>query len=184
MPHSDRPHRRRRLITSAFVALTVLALPAVLFARAGGGDSYSGSGSGGHGGGGGGGDIEGLFELLYYLLRFCYYYPKIGFPLLFVVIAFVVYVSRKGKEGYISSVIRRAARDRMKGDRFEAAVRTNDPAFTAAAFIERVTSAFHKIQEAWSRQDLSSVRPFLSTSGSDSSSTSSDPSATATARAA
>src|SRR5689334_1762101 len=127
MPHSERPHdphrrRRSRLIASTGAALAVLALPALLYARAGGGQSYSGSGSGGHGGGGGGGggDVEGLFELLYYVLRFCFYYPKIGIPLLLVVIAFAFYIWRAGKEGYISSVIRRAARDRERGDRFEA----------------------------------------------------------------
>lgn len=69
--------------------------------RPGGGDSYSGGGghdSGGGGGGydgggggGGGGDGAVIGELIFQLIRLCFYYPKVGLPLLAIVIGIVVY---------------------------------------------------------------------------------------------
>ncbi len=67
--------------------------------RPGGGDSYSGGGGhgggGGYdsGGGGGGGDSDSavIGELIFQLIRLCVYYPKIGLPLVALIIGFCIY---------------------------------------------------------------------------------------------
>jgi predicted lipid-binding transport protein (Tim44 family) len=78
---------RRR--TVALVALVLGATAALAWARPGGGDSYSGGGGhggGGSGGSGGSGDAAVLFELIYQLLRLCFHYPKIGLPIVAILI--------------------------------------------------------------------------------------------------
>ena len=76
---------------SRLVALAVLLVPALALARPGGGDSYSGGGGHDSGGGGGGGDSAVIGELIFQLIRLCFYYPKVGVPLLLAVCAFVAY---------------------------------------------------------------------------------------------
>ncbi|HVK73537.1 MAG TPA: TIM44-like domain-containing protein [Kofleriaceae bacterium] len=91
-----RPPRTR------WLALALLLLPAVALARPGGGDSYSGGGghssggggggySGGGGGDGDGGDAGAIFELIVQLIRLCYYYPKIGVPLVLLICGYLAY---------------------------------------------------------------------------------------------
>ncbi|HNC44227.1 MAG TPA: hypothetical protein PLU80_08675, partial [Acidobacteriota bacterium] len=65
-------------------------------ARPGGGHSYGGSRSSGGGSGGGGGG-EGLFFLLELIFRLIFYYPKIGIPLLLIVIVWFLYSSRHSR---------------------------------------------------------------------------------------
>jgi len=78
---------------SRLLALAVLLLPALAAARPGGGDSYSGGGGhdSGGGGGGDGGDSAIIGELIFQLIRLCFYYPKVGIPLLVIVCAFFIY---------------------------------------------------------------------------------------------
>jgi predicted lipid-binding transport protein (Tim44 family) len=47
-------------------------------------------------------------------------------------------------------------------ERALAAIKSRDPQFDEQQFLARVSQAFLKIQAAWSRQDLSAVRPFIS----------------------
>ncbi|MBL8621588.1 MAG: TIM44-like domain-containing protein [Myxococcales bacterium] len=87
----------------AAIALAAIAVPALAWARPGGGDSYSGGGGhgGGGGSGGGGGDGGAIFELIFQLIRLCFYYPKVGIPILLLVIAFIAYgmwVKHKNKD--------------------------------------------------------------------------------------
>lgn len=96
------PATRRRLRLGLATLATVgalVALAGVAHARPGGGESYSGGG--GHGGGGGGGssgDGGGaiVFELIFQLLRLCFYYPKVGLPILAIVI-FILVMSARAK---------------------------------------------------------------------------------------
>ena len=95
------PRRHRWLWLG--VAVVAIALPALAWARPGGGDSYSGGGGhgGGGGGGGGGGDGGALFELIFQLIRLCFYYPKVGIPILLIIIGFIAYgayVKHKNKD--------------------------------------------------------------------------------------
>ncbi|MBE7447696.1 MAG: TIM44-like domain-containing protein [Kofleriaceae bacterium] len=78
------------------VALAALLAPAVALARPGGGDTFSGGGGhdfgGGGGGGGGGGDAAAIiFELVFQLIRLCVYYPKVGIPVVILLLGFVIY---------------------------------------------------------------------------------------------
>lgn len=84
---------RRRPFAALLLVLFALALVAVpAWARVGGGGGYSGGGGSSGGGGGGGGDFDGLVELVFWLvLR----HPKIGIPILILVI--VVAVASKGR---------------------------------------------------------------------------------------
>lgn len=149
------------------VLATILLFPDDSWARAGGGGSFGGGGgssggSGGSGGGGGGGSGGG--ELLYLLFWLCWHHPLIGFPLLGA-LAFIVYgsgdqVHRK----HVTRTIRRGQERQAERLRREALNRMTgvDPAFDLSAFLNRVKTAFEKIQEAWSQQELSSVRAFIS----------------------
>ena len=100
--------RRHRWLVGA-VALAAIALPMIAWARPGGGDSYSGGGGHGGGGGGGGGGSSGgssgdggaIFELIFQLIRLCVYYPKIGIPVVLILIAIIAYgawVKHKNKD--------------------------------------------------------------------------------------
>lgn len=96
---------RRRTVVGGLAALAVLLGPALALARPGGGDSYSGGGGhgggGDSGGGGGGGDGAIIGELIFQLIRLCFYYPTVGLPLLAIVIGIVVYgwyQKRKNKD--------------------------------------------------------------------------------------
>jgi hypothetical protein len=71
--------------------------------RPGGGDSYSGGGGHDSGGsdGGDGGDGALIGELIFQLIRLCFYYPSVGLPLLAIVIGFLIYgryQKRKNKD--------------------------------------------------------------------------------------
>ena len=50
----------------------------------------------------------------------------------------------------------------MSANTSSSRLKKHDPAFSEAAFTERVSVAFQKIQAAWCGQDLTSVRPFIS----------------------
>jgi uncharacterized tellurite resistance protein B-like protein len=156
-----------RCIAGVAFALMWVGLPALLFARAGGGQSYSGShsshSSGSHSGGGGGGG-DGILWLVFQLIRLCFIHPLVGLPVLAVVVAFIAYAYRNGMVTYQASVIRRGSALADVQDRGEivARLRENDPAFDDQAFAARVRVAFVKIQEAWCGQNLTAVRPFIS----------------------
>ncbi len=144
----------------------LILLTADVLARAGGGQGYSGGGGGGGFGGGssgGGGDGDGGF-LIYLLIRLIFEYPAVGIPLTLLVIGFFIYSGYKGNDLRKSSVIRRgvAAEDLSRQPEYIAAIQRNDPAFDAPILLDRVRHAFVKIQYAWSNQDLSNVRPFIS----------------------
>jgi uncharacterized Zn finger protein (UPF0148 family) len=86
--------RRRRWLAALAAIAAVLGVAGLAWARPGGGDSYSGGG--GHGdSGGGGGDGGAILELVFQLIRLCFYYPKVGLPLLAIVIGFVLYSAYK-----------------------------------------------------------------------------------------
>src|SRR5688572_1053646 len=127
--------------------LALLTTPALLLARAGGG-----------------GDAGDLLYLLFHLLRLCYYYPYVGIPLLVLAVAFFWYAGREGKSSWQSHVIRKAHshHDQFNRQHILRALHATDPNFDERAFRQRVATAFENTQIAWSNQDLSPVRPFIS----------------------
>jgi len=72
---------------------------------------------------------------------------------------------RRGRDtvAYVSHTIRRA--EALQASTIGSGPGRNqvrDPQFDEQQFLARVSQAFLKIQDAWSRQDLSAVRPFIS----------------------
>lgn len=138
-----------------------LLLPAELFARAGGGEGF------GDGGGGGSGDgiaIEVLLELIYWSSRLCFEYPKVGIPLLLALILLVIFACKEGANQHVSRTIRKGIAVREQHDLKQtlAALRDRDPGFDIDRFLDRVAGAFRSIQQAWSDQEMKSVRAFIS----------------------
>src|SRR5712691_1054889 len=157
------PPRRYRILIRRLAFLFAILLPALLFARAGGGQSYSGGGGHSSGGGGGSGG-SGIGWLIWELIQLCVYRPYIGLPILAIIVALLIYGGRSGADTYKTSVIRRGsafADQRQKSTVIES-IRQNDPAFDPQGFFRRVRIAFDKIQRAWCAQNLTEVRPFIS----------------------
>jgi len=149
-------------VLSSIAALLVF-LPALCWARAGGGEGYSGGGGGGGGHGGGGGDGGGGF-IIYLLIQLVFQHPIIGIPVLLLVIYLVYQGKQQGTNAYQGSVIRRGSAiiDQQQINSTLDLIRRHDPAFDESAFGQRVAAAFLKIQQAWMDQNLQSVRPFIS----------------------
>ena len=156
--------RNRRAWVGRLALGAVMLACELAFARAGGGDGFSSGGGGGFSGGGGGGDGDGAGLLVYLLFRLVFEYPLIGIPLL-IVAAVVFYRSSKGAQSaYISSTIRRGLAVGRAANAEEGlpGIRQRDPAFDLDAFLRRCRELLPPVQEAWSRQDMSPVRHFLS----------------------
>lgn len=147
------------------IALALLT-PAWALARAGGGEGYSGGGDFGGGGGGygGGGGGSGDGELIFWLIHLCIRYPKIGIPVVLVLIAFFILSARRGHATHQTRTIRRGNTlvEAAAQARAVEQLRVADPSFDDAAFLNRVRTAFFKVQEGWCAQDLTQARPFIS----------------------
>lgn len=154
----------RRLLRSpsARIALAALALACIapyVFARAGGGGGYSG---GGGGGGGGGGD--GLGILIYLWIQFAITHPAIGVPGTIIILWFLYAGGKEGKNQYVGrTIVRGALRQQAAAMQAQiAALAARDPGFNELKFRERMSTAFLKIQQAWSGQNMSGARAFIS----------------------
>lgn len=153
-----RPTLAIAAVVVAFAALSWLGGAGLAEARPGGGDSYSGGG--GHGGdSGGGGDGGALLELVFHLIRLCIYYPKVGLPILAIVIGFLLYSAYKKGQN----------KDWDSGPPVELAraidlepLRRLDPGFSQVVFEDfafRLFSAAHRART--SEQALAAVAPYV-----------------------
>jgi len=157
------------------LALLPLLLAAEAFARAGGGGGYHGGGGGGFSSGGGfhgsGGGGAGLGWLVYWYIQLVFEHPLIGLPLT----AFLVYLYYKnvgfrssfGSGGAVDSLpdsAMGAYSTELDTRRREAlaVIRGRDPGFDEEKFLARAAGAFLVIQDAWSSQDMSKARAFIS----------------------
>lgn len=142
------------------IAFSIVMLPMVAWARAGGGGGFGGGGSGGGGGGGG----DGIGFLFYLLLRLCIHYPVVGIPLTILILVGLFWGGKQTKEGYQSHVIHREARKQRDHTRQLALfdLQNKDHQFDEEDFLKRVSQGFLKIQKAWSDQDMSPARAFIS----------------------
>ncbi len=135
-------------------------------ARPGGGHSYGGSrSSGGGSGGSGGGSGEGLFFLLELIFRLIFYYPKIGIPLLLIVIVWFLYSSRHSQVPSYSSrtpqqwePLPSPATISQRSD----ALRVHDPNFSEILFMDFVAALYGRVHEARGRRELEPYRSFVS----------------------
>jgi hypothetical protein len=148
----------RRWAPLAMLIAAVLLMPALAHARAGGGEGFHSSGGGSHGSGGGGG---GSGVDLVYLVLFCVRHPL--FSLIVVVACVVIYQYLK-RTGQLDNLTSSPTLGRPPTTDLGAVprLRQNDPAFDPEAFCQRVAAGFLKLQDAWCRQDLKAVRPFIS----------------------
>jgi len=138
------------------------AVSAELIAQAGGGGSFGGSSRGEGGGNGSGGGGDGA--RFYLLIRITFEQPLIGVPI-WIVIAVVLYHSKKAGTDYrITRTIRRGRKFQEEHLRNSVIgrIQQRDPNFELATFLQRVANGFTIIQHAWSEQDLSSCRAFMS----------------------
>jgi len=156
-------------VVSIVACLSVMLMPEDVLARAGGGGGFSGGGSSGGGGFGGGGSSNGGGgQIIALIIWLCVKHPLIGIPLVIVaVIGFIFFSatsSRRGMQFHRGTVIRRAAGINVEADREQglALIQDQDPSFSEQAFNDRIHNAFLKIQEAWSKQQLGPIRPFVS----------------------
>ncbi|NNJ26726.1 TIM44-like domain-containing protein [Alienimonas chondri] len=111
--------------------------------------------------GGGGGDGGAAIVAL---ARLTFLYPQYMIPI-WIVVGFVFYYGKdEEKSRRVTRTIRRGKKIQEKRRRVEAlqAVRDRDPGFTEELFLDRVSHAFLTTQYAWSEQNLSTCRAFLS----------------------
>lgn len=146
------------LVAAVFVLLVICDIG---WARAGGGGAFSDGGSGGFGGSGGssGDGVDLLF-----LIMLIIHYPWIGIP---VAIAIVVFSLMGGKHGRSYQVTRTIKNYNLKQgmetlNSAIAKIQTRDPDFSKDKFKQQASSAFFRIQAAWSNQDMKPVRHFVS----------------------
>jgi tellurite resistance protein/uncharacterized Zn finger protein (UPF0148 family) len=145
----------RRVLLS-LTALACVLLPAIAFARAGGGGGFSGGG--GHSGGSGGGD--GIFVLIMLLIH----YPVVGVPVAIIAVIFFLKSGKAGHSAHISHTIRQGymVQESQNLEIGLANLRERDPAFDIDAFAERCKVAFPKVQNAWSKQNMTPGRHLVS----------------------
>ncbi len=167
-----RPHRRRLLITLAFVALVAMALaPAALAAAGGGTAGYSvGGGGGGFGGGGGSGHAffvflifraiidltiatHGIFLLVLLAIGAAWWIMNRGMP------SAMAFWSARQRQGRAH---RRESRRRERRVELAAAeAEDENPIFGPAAVRGAATQLFADIQSAWSADDRIRLRGLI-----------------------
>ena len=134
----------------------------VVLAQAGGGGSFGGSSGGGGGGGfsgggssfggGGGGGGELSPEAVVIML------------ILWGVVTLVGKYGQKQQRQRVTRTIRqgRKVQEEMLRQQALAGILTRDPGFNEGQFLQQASQAFVTTQYAWSDQDLTSCRPFIS----------------------
>lgn len=158
---------RRRVRAIVFV-VSLLICAAVALGRAGGGGGYHGGGgsrggggfhsSGGGGGGfhyggrgGGGGSGSGGPN------------GTAFFFVIIVIVLILVILTKLNENAQAARIVRgRMLQEASDAEAMLRRLREADPAFDEQVFYRRVTIAFLKIQNAWSQQDLQTVRAFIS----------------------
>lgn len=171
------PTRRRTVWRRSCILVLSVALTGLLigvagwvdpaWARAGSGGGYSGSGSSGSSGSSGGGAGDLIF-LLFMLIRLCFEMPIVGIPLKIVLLIVAFFWLRSGGDTVVQQhrgrVINKARKDQHKNRTAAAlaSIRRRDEKFDPSHLQGRTAAAFKQIQQAWSAQDLSSIRPYVS----------------------
>jgi len=157
--HIRSPSRAtRRALVFGFVFLSVALISESVDARPGGGQSYSGGGSSYSGGSGSSGGGEA--ELIFLLIRLCIHYPAIGFPLLFAVIAYYIYKSRKGKPPEWDSPAAAAAPRRSADLSQILGLDSHFSPIVFQDFVYRLFASAHQARRIPS--DLAALAPYLS----------------------
>jgi hypothetical protein len=156
------------LIAAAAIVGVVLLVPDLGLARAGGGDRFPDGGGGGGGGDGGGGDGGAIFYIIWAIFRL------LPFPLNVIVVILVIvgfYLARRKKVARGGGqVFAPPARPVIMpapvitpdlAGQFDE-LKKRDPSFSEQSFEDMASTAFFKIQEAWSKKDMGIARSFVS----------------------
>jgi predicted lipid-binding transport protein (Tim44 family) len=142
----------------AILFLVLLIVPEFVYARPGGGQSYSG----GSDGGGGGGD--GLASLIIYLLLSLP--PEISIPLVIIIV--VLYALSKRKKSANNQTIASVPTYQNRNsntidmDSKIESFKRSDPNFSKTLFLDFVSSTYLKYYSYYSKKEFSNLRPFLS----------------------
>ena len=116
------------------------------------------------------GDIEGLSEIISYLIGLFINEPTVGLILLVVfVVIWLISKKRKQQQATDTSYINRQVNQQVENDItmdfsqvVAEKVRAIDPDFSSDKFIGYAREVFMKIQEAWTTKDWKPIRPFES----------------------
>ncbi len=137
-------------------AAAVLAAGVDAWARAGGGQNYSGGGGGGgFGGGGGGGDGGDIAALLIYLVI---RYPQVGVPLAVGAVVVVAIKHLRNPDRTTARAVKRLEGVPVAPQTSLNDIQAKDPGFDKEAFLNRVRAVETKVQDAWSKGDMTPVR--------------------------
>ena len=139
------------------IPLCISILVLVVDARPGGGNRFSGGGSSGGGGGGAGG-------LIMLLIWLCIRFPLLGIPVA-VIVVFVMYKGGRNAQTFNEGRVIRKGRQKQEAYSRNTALDVlvqKDPAFDEQQFLQRVETAVFRLQKAWCRHKILSVRHFLS----------------------
>ncbi len=140
------------------VFIITILFSGLVYGRAGGGRSFSGGSSFG----------GSSFGHSSSFGRSGYYSRGIGINdviIFIIIIAVVIYRAKyEIQEGRPGRIIQKANRMQNESirNRGISIIKNKDPGFDESIFINRVKTAFLKIQDAWCAHDLSTVRPFIS----------------------
>ena len=124
----------------------------------------------GDGGGVGIGNIDGLSEIISYLIGLFIKEPMVGLILLAVFVVLWLMFKKKQQQqasdtGYINQQVNYQAENDIVMDYTSVVaekVRAIDPDFSSDKFIGYAREVFMKIQEAWTNKDWRPIRPFES----------------------
>jgi predicted lipid-binding transport protein (Tim44 family) len=183
-PHtvSREPHTVSREPHAANVA--ALLLVASLWAlseaeaRVGGGQDFS-TGSSRSSGSGGSGGSGGEADLVFFLIRLCFYYPEIGVPLLVLALLWMWWQQRSGAsawqrgpdEVFDGAHHTQGARRRRRKATFDlpspaespaARLTASDPTFSEPALHDLLQLVFRRAWEARTPADADALAPFVS----------------------
>ncbi len=165
------------LVVTAFGML----LPETLFARPGGGHSYSGGGGGGgggySGGGGGGGSGDGaLFEALFRLFLLLPFEMQVVVVIIVVVGVIWYHLNNQGGNASTQSYVRSSGGDGYYNAPFNAQsingnvqkqrqlelLMQKDPAFSEILFLDFAHSFYHKFYTSINTAGMRQLTPFIS----------------------
>ena len=119
--------------------------------------------------GGGGGEslgIDGLGELIFYIMGLFTENPTVAAVIIIALVVFIIVSKKKAQDPtYINRTVNQQAETDVTMDlspMVAGQIRAIDPEFSSDKFIGFAREVFMKIQEAWTNKDWKPIRPFES----------------------